>query len=111
MACLIHTYVNMASEKTCFFRLRMTTYFYRQQVKVHLHSGDGESDLILKTEKIRYTLDPDWLSIFGESALSATVGITPGNSIVFSVFDWDEVGKDDFLYVPKWYLSFSAYKS
>eukprot|EP01126_Amoeba_proteus_P057145 TRINITY_DN724_c4_g1_i2.p1 TRINITY_DN724_c4_g1~~TRINITY_DN724_c4_g1_i2.p1 ORF type:complete len:869 (+),score=167.23 TRINITY_DN724_c4_g1_i2:282-2888(+) len=63
-------------------------------VKV-LYSVDGFSQEVFRTDKIKTTLNPNWLEKKDKASLTHTVTISENSSVVFKVMDWDKIGKHD----------------
>eukprot|EP01125_Pyxidicula_operculata_P011469 TRINITY_DN375_c0_g1_i3.p1 TRINITY_DN375_c0_g1~~TRINITY_DN375_c0_g1_i3.p1 ORF type:complete len:1271 (+),score=399.18 TRINITY_DN375_c0_g1_i3:14-3826(+) len=70
-------------------------------VAVVVNNSDGaDPEVVLKTQKIKCTLNPDWISKeTGDHppTLTSHIVIDKKITINFELWDWDRVGKDNFL--------------
>lgn len=85
MASLTLTYVTLSSLLTV------------PKVKVYYcPSATAEPEEVMKTEKQRSTLNPNWLEKAEDrSALTHSVTMQDECLLVFKLFDWDRVGGHD----------------
>jgi hypothetical protein len=72
------------------------------QVRVfYFPSATAEPEEVLRTEKQKATLNPNWLEkAKDKSSLTHSVTMQEDCSIQFKVIDWDRVGSHDPLYGP-----------
>jgi Ca2+-dependent lipid-binding protein len=65
-------------------------------------SATAEAEEILKTDKQRSTLNPNWYERADDKEdLIRSVTMNHESFLLFKLFDWDRVGGHDPLYVPK----------
>eukprot|EP01126_Amoeba_proteus_P046658 TRINITY_DN5282_c0_g2_i1.p1 TRINITY_DN5282_c0_g2~~TRINITY_DN5282_c0_g2_i1.p1 ORF type:complete len:166 (-),score=23.76 TRINITY_DN5282_c0_g2_i1:226-723(-) len=64
-------------------------------VKV-LHVVEDIPQEIFRTNKIKATLNPNWLEkAVDKSSLTHTISITEQSKLIFRLMDWDKIGKHD----------------
>lgn len=62
-------------------------------------SSTAELEEVLRTEKQKSTLNPNWLEKEDKVNLTRSITLHEEGSIIFKLYDWDRVGSHDLLYV------------